>query len=499
MAMTANPSDAQTPGFEPAPLSMSGRLGLGLILLAALVLRVREAMQTPLWFDEIFSLWTVRGTLGETMRLLAADIHPPLHTLLLDAWRSVGGENVMWLKTLPILIGLATILVLFAAASEMFDRRVGFVAAALLALHRTHIYFSQELRSYVLLTLILLLAVWLGWRWIGRARPRDAALYALCVALAFYTHYLSFLILGLLGAWGLFALRREPRRIPLWLGLHAAAAVLFVPQVPTFLHQLALAHDHWAKPPTLVNLADLARQICFGARYMVPVLAVLSLVPLTRGRERRPTALLWWMALVPPALAYWLTFHGMHLFVERYMFFTLPYWCALFAAGVTNLPPRRIAGSLAALALIAFAARSTALHRPHPEAVALDGAVRRVGERLAPGDLVICCDTHSMFTMRYRFPSADVRLLMTWPRLPYYEGAVFIPDSLRLVPDSLEALSVRGQRWWGLRTRHGGIPSDQGAMLMDSLAKGPRAQLDMVTLWAGTPGMTTSLEAENGR
>jgi hypothetical protein len=493
--MTSNPSASPPQEAGPAPLSRSGVLGLGLILLAALVLRVREASQTPLWFDEIFSLWTVRGSFAEMMRKLAGDIHPPLHTMLLDAWRSVGGENVMWLKTLPILLGLATIVVLFRAASEMFDRRVGFTAAALLALHRTHVYFSQELRSYVLLTLLLLLAVWLGWRWIGRARPRDAALYALCVALAFYTHYLSFLILGLLGAWGLFALRREPRRIPAWLGLHLAAGVLFAPQIPTFLRQLALARDHWAKPPTLVNLADLARQISFGARYMVPVLALLSLVPLTRLRERRPAALLWWMALVPVLLAYWLTIHGAHLFVERYMFFTLPYWCALFAAGVTNLPPRRIAGSLAALALIAFAARSTALHRPHPEAVALDGAVKRVGERLAPGDVVICCDTHSMFTMRYRFPAADVRLLMTWPHLPYYEGAQFIPDSMRLPPDSLEAMSVRGARWWGLRTRHGGIPSDQGAMLMASLARGPRAQLDMVTLWAGAPGMTTSLEA----
>lgn len=481
-----------SPSQAPDAASRHGRVPifwLGLILALGTLLRLREARMTPLWFDEVFTLWLTREPFGTMLDRLAGDIHPPLFSALLWTWRAAGGESVLWLKTLPVAIGVLTVLALYFAVRDWFGPRAALLAAALLAIHPTHVYFSQELRSYSLLILLVLLVTWNAWRWVKWDRRRDAVAYVASAALALLTHYLAGLVLLLLGLWGYAQVRREARRVMEWTLWQSAVLLAFAPQAPTFLHQLRLSGEHWMPSPVFEDLANLARKITFGARYMVPILAAVAALPLIRTRTRRPATLVWWMMLAPVAAAYALTAGDTaHLFVERYMYFALPLFCALVAEGLVGAGTRW-AGTLAGLALFAFATRSMVLHRPYAEAVALDRAVRDVESRLQPGDLVFCGDSHSLLVFEHRRPDVDARLLMTWSRLPYYEGASLIGDSLRATPDALAGAAATGRRWWGLRTRHGGISSAAGAALMDSLARGERRQVDMVTVWAGQAGM----------
>lgn len=480
---------------SPPPSGAASRAGrfalpaLGVILAIGLVARLREAQRTPLWFDEIFTLWMTRASFGAMLERLASDIHPPLMSVLLWAWRGAGGEGVLWLKALPIAIGLATLVALHAAARDWFGERAGLLAALLLALQPTHVYFSQELRSYALLILAALLATWTAWRWVRRGGRGNGIAFVASAALALYTHYLAALLLAFLGGWGLVTLWPDRRRMRSWALWNAAVALAFLPQFPTFLHQLGLAADHWMKPPGFQDLDNLSRKMAFSASYMVPVLAVIAAVPLLRQRSRREAILLWLMIAAPVATAYALTRADVaKLFVERYMHFTLPFLCALLAAGIVGARHPALAVVLA-IALTGFAARQTVMRRPYAEAVALDAAVRSFERHRLPGDVVFCADSHSLFVMEHRHPAADVRLVVTWERVPYYEGATFIPDSMRTTPAAVAAAARGGRRWWGLRTRHGGISSAAGAALMDSLARGGRDHLDMVTIWAGQPAM----------
>jgi hypothetical protein len=120
--------------------------------------------------------------------------------------------------------------------------------------------------------------------------------------------------------------------------------------------------------------------------------------------------------------------------------------------------------------------------------VALALAFRTVDGARAPGDLLVFADTHSLFTFRHRLgPAAPQALLMTWPGLPYYEGAAFVPDSLRMSPAELRAEVAAGRSWWGVRTRHGGISSAAGAAWFDSLGGRVVLQRYPVTVWHGGP------------
>lgn len=487
-------AEAARVGEPPVPAAAPGDAWsratpwlLGAILGVAALLRVREAVRTPLWFDELFTLWMARHPLPETMALLPGDIHPPLPTLLVSLWMAVGGESALWLKTLPLLLGLLAVLATWGFARSLFGRPQALLAAALLAVHPSHIYFSQELRGYGLLTLVLLLSAWAAWRWVDTGRPRFALAWAVGAALAMYTHYLSAVVLGLLSLWSLFAVRGSRERVSAWLFTHAALALAALPLLGLLPVQLRLSNETWVTHPAAADLFDLARKLTFGASYLVPALMGVALLPLASARLRRPAAFAWWMAVGAVLFTFLLSLRGPHLFAARYMYFTLPYWCVLFAAGLGAIPLPRVRVLVVALVL-GLGVRSAMLRPPLAEAVDLQRAIAFVREQWRPGDLLFAADPHSLLCLDQVAALPPARLLSDDPHLPYYRGGAIF-ERARIVPlDSLRLLP-RGARWWALYTPEPRRPGAAAAALADSLGSPGRKVTGMVTLWASEPAM----------
>ncbi len=475
---------------DPAPSSRPSivipfGLALAIILAIAAAARYWEALRTPLWFDEIFTLEVAREGPRRMMQALAADMHPPLHYALEHLWIRIGGEGQLWLKSLSILTGLATVAALYGFAGALFGRGVGLAAALLLALHRYHVYYSQEARSYALLWLCYLLATWMAWRWVERARARDGALFVLAAVAALYTHYQSGLVLACLGLWGVIALARTPRRLAAWVGLNAVAGLLFAPQLPTMVAQYQrLSDEHWISPVSLAMLGNVFREYAFGVKLAVPILVALAIVPLLRARQRRAAFLVWMASLVPVLVAYAVSVRGTNMFTDRYMMFALPCWCALVVAGLAAVPGASLRRALAVGVIGVLALRSLLVHAPLAEAVALRQAEEWLRPRVRPGDVVVCADTHALLFLRYHAPGLGHRVLaLAQPHLPYFEGAQFVsePERVRLAAwDSLTA----GARWYGVRAEHGGIDTRPALELMLSGAREVE-RFDRVTVVAG--------------
>lgn len=459
---------------------------LAAVLAFAVLVRVREALATRLWFDEIFTLSIARAGFPGLFGLAAADVHPPLHYLAVWAWRAVGGDGDLWLRTLSILFGVATIAVLAGLARGMFDRRAALVAAALLAVHRSHVYFSAESRMYVLLWLCYALLLWFAWRWVERGRRRYAAGFVLAAAGALYTHYQAAMVLACVGAWGLVALRRDRRRLLQWIGLALAVAMLFVPQLPTFFAQLhRVQAARWAPPDSPGGLHDFLRQMSFGAGYLILPLILLAALPLFDRQRRRAASLLWTFGLPPLLYAYLDSLRGGYLFTPRYVFFILPAWCALIAAGVAGLRWSWLRGGLT-LALVALGLRSLALHQPHQEIVSLTRAEAYLERHVQPGDLVFHAETHSMLFFSHYMPRLGRhRLLLADPPLAYYEGALFIPDSIRATPEDLARAHESGARWWGVHTRHASRHAPPALELLRAGSRGAPLQFGLTTVLEG--------------
>src|SRR3954454_22059426 len=85
--------------------------------------------------------------------------HPPLYYLIAHAWLALGRAEIV-LRALSALLGALAVPLLGLLGAALFNRRVGLVAAALLAIAPAHVFYSRDARMYPLLTLLLLIAAY---------------------------------------------------------------------------------------------------------------------------------------------------------------------------------------------------------------------------------------------------------------------------------------------------------------------------------------------------
>jgi hypothetical protein len=274
-------------------LSRRFRSSAVLLLLAVGLVARLPGLGRDLWYDEALSLFDARGTEALATRIIPngpeftgemfipagswrdsllavsrAEFTPPLYYLLLRLWMTLFGESNRALRWLSVIIGLAAILAVFLLGRKLFDERVGLAAAGVLAVLPLHVQYSQEIRAYPMMVLLLALASWAFWsgyQAIGRHEERKYwALYAGLMAASLYTHYFA---PGGLIAHGLFALV-QPRPVRLALVkrlalVTVAVVILFAPWLASsyLANQVQMLKYQPPSPPFWAP--DLLRRIAF--------------------------------------------------------------------------------------------------------------------------------------------------------------------------------------------------------------------------------------------
>lgn len=194
---------------------------LFLALLAAIVLlfvaaRLWNLDSYNLWGDEIFALQSARMSWNDLIRRLIKDgAQAPVFYLLLKGWIAVGGESVLWLRLLPVVISVITLLPFFLLCREL-NLRAAEVALALLliSVNGYMIYYAQEIRPYSLLVLLTVCSLWLFVRFFNASAAIKSHLVTLLVVntLLVYTHYFGWLVIGVELVF--LGLKKRPRLLP---------------------------------------------------------------------------------------------------------------------------------------------------------------------------------------------------------------------------------------------------------------------------------------------
>ena len=123
------------------------------ILLLAFGLRVYRLDGQSLWNDEGTSVATAALSLEAIGRAAAADIHPPLYYVLLHFWMPLAGQTEFALRFLSVIAGVLVVAVTYQIGRGLIDRRVAVLGALLIALAPFQVYYSQEARMYIWVTL----------------------------------------------------------------------------------------------------------------------------------------------------------------------------------------------------------------------------------------------------------------------------------------------------------------------------------------------------------
>ncbi len=155
---------------------MSARLPAAGLILVAWVLRVYRLGDADIWWDEGLAVWAVRQGSRAATAWTAGDVHPPLFFWQLWAWRLVAGETAFALRLVVAMTGLLAVAVTGVIAWRLGGRRAGLLALAIAGVARFAVWWSGELRMYMLAALGVVVALYALVRWLGDdGRARSAA------------------------------------------------------------------------------------------------------------------------------------------------------------------------------------------------------------------------------------------------------------------------------------------------------------------------------------
>ncbi|MFT5429701.1 MAG: mannosyltransferase [Myxococcota bacterium] len=325
----------------------AGRWLFGIVAVAALARLILIGGESY-WFDEIWAVKQVRGELGTVLSSLAKeDVHPPLYPILLWGWIRMMGEAEWATRLFSAVVGTGAVAVLYALGRDLFNRRVGLVAAAILAVHAFAVYYSQETRCYSLMLFLATLATWALVRWeqAPTSRRRAVAYVLAGVALA-YVHVFAIFVLLAHGIWALTLPHLRVRMVVAGAVIFAA----FAPWLPFMLGQVDRVQEgFWIDPMTWT---DPLKWLWYWSGYNIPLL--LLLVPLIVVGFRQSTVkqarLLALIAVFPVAIPVLLSIIGEPIFHHKYPIAILAPLCLAAAVGLLTLKPARRHIAAAALA-----------------------------------------------------------------------------------------------------------------------------------------------------
>jgi 4-amino-4-deoxy-L-arabinose transferase-like glycosyltransferase len=358
------------------------------------MLRVYRLGAQNIWWDEGLAIWSVRKSFSGTTLWTAADVHPPLYFWLLWPWTRLTGESEFAARYITLIFGVLTVALAYALAHRIAGWRLGLLAASLVAVSRFEVWWSQEMRMYMLAgTCGLLATYWLvrtvgvrparGHRDVGAADRSDRrwwaarpwAWYVLSMLGALYTVYLSAVFVIAHNLWVLWlAIRnRLPARgayLRRWILAQVTIGALLLPWLALSIPRMR----SWRiveEPPTLRFVAQLWATLLatgtstdIGAAWLptAVILLVLFMGLLSTSRiihhVSRSTyhSLLIILFLLPPLLVWAVTqprsiFYSPRIEARYLVPFAAPAY-VLLAAGIWGLWRRWRPVGIGALAVV---------------------------------------------------------------------------------------------------------------------------------------------------
>lgn len=178
---------------------------------------------------------------GDTLRKLYTDVHPPLYFLMARYWVELFGHSVAALRSLSAVLSILAALCIYWLCLELFGSPlVGWMASALLFVSPIQVIYAQEARPYSLLSLGVLLSG-ASLLWAMRTQKKIAWFtYTASLVLGLYSQYFSiFVILGYLAYVLSIESFRFTQRFRRFLLATFAGFLAFLPWVTVVLFHLS--------------------------------------------------------------------------------------------------------------------------------------------------------------------------------------------------------------------------------------------------------------------
>ncbi len=217
-------------------------LPISIIMLVAGLLRFWKAHCIPFTHDEYSSLYRADySSFSEMIQQgVITDTHPPLSQIIYYLLLKTGGNHELWIKAPYLLMGLASVWLLYLIGKRWFTETTALLAAAFFAVLQESVMHSQTARPYALGCFFILLTTW----WLSyifllpkKTNYTHWVLAGLMLALSALSHHFSMLLAAIIFA--LFAIGSWPKNWRMVFTIATVAIVIYLPNLVVLKHQLA--------------------------------------------------------------------------------------------------------------------------------------------------------------------------------------------------------------------------------------------------------------------
>lgn len=185
--------------------------------------------------------------------------HPPLELVPYLFWTSAFGAGEAAVRSLPLILGILAVLLVYHLTRRLAGPLAGLLAAAVIAINPLHVAYSQEARPYAMLVVLTLIASVLFVRCLQDGRRLHRLLYAIICIAALLTHYFAVPVLAghlLLCLWLMWrgdALTRARARSTFLTGIISITPFVF--WLPGLAYQARYVGGTHLAPATPLNMA----------------------------------------------------------------------------------------------------------------------------------------------------------------------------------------------------------------------------------------------------
>ncbi|MFE1933666.1 glycosyltransferase family 39 protein [Streptomyces sp. NPDC059474] len=375
------------PRVHPAP-PVRRRPGPAVVALAPAGLALALGLwgirrEHSMWRDESTTYQVAHRSVGEIGHLLGnADVAHGLYYLLMHAVFALWDGGLLALRLPSVLAMAGTAAGVGLLGHRLAGPRAGLVAGLVFPLAPAVQRYTQEGRSYALVSAAVVAATHLLLSAVARPRKRTWAGYAAVASLACLLHEFAILAVAAHGV-ALYRARVGARSGWAWGQAASVVAVVLAPLVIVSQQQAVLVG--WISapgPPELLGFGALALTGLVCARGPLPARGPVPLRDLALALLILPPAALMAVSYLHP------------LYVDRYVLYAhvglaLLIGARLDALSRTVAVPRALAGGLAVAAVAALLPYSLHLRTPGSRLDNTLAAARAVRELGRPGDGVL--------------------------------------------------------------------------------------------------------------
>ena len=358
-------------------MKKNGIFLLILIVLLASGIRFYKAGSESIWFDEYWSYQCAdQGNIAEVVKEVSkTENSPPLYHIVLHFWNNIFQPTVINMRMLSVLFGVLTVYGIYLLSCKLIGVRAGLMCSFLMAISPYSIWYSQEIRMYILVLLLCIYSTYQFVMCLHERRKTNLFLYFLSSLAGLYTHYyfifvlffhIIYLVILLDGKKFSFKHARG------FLISYLFLAILFLPWLLTVRNNAPLNSISWIESPNLLTLFRIFGHLSTGTFDHFPPIGIKVFGTLLfcglfifgafshdirQGKEKK---LLYVLGLIIPicsALIISILWKPMVYEGKRYLIITLPFFYMGVSAGWVRLKGRLLKG-IVLITLVGFSAIS---------------------------------------------------------------------------------------------------------------------------------------------